>query len=184
MNIETTSETNNWYIVRSQSNKERIIADKIKKHSESGELIGIVQDVVVPVEQTFYVKNGKKIKRDKVLLPGYIFVKSNAVGELKQFLNILSGCSGFLTTRSGEIQALSQKEVNSMIGVQEDIIEKHKERPYITGEKVLISDGPFSGMKAIIDEINDSKVKLSVSIFGRITNLEVIIDQIQKDEIQ
>lgn len=178
---EVIKEFSNWYIVRSQANKERVVGEKIKKQSENGDLVGIVQNVLIPVEETFYVKNGKRIKRDRVLFPGYIFIQSNAVGELKHFLKMLSGCSGFLTTRSGEIQGITQKEVNSMIGIQEKIIENHKESPYIVGEKVLISDGPFSGMKAIIDEINDNKIKLSMTIFNRISNLEMMVEQIQKD---
>jgi transcriptional antiterminator NusG len=184
METEVVKKVSNWYILRAMSNKERSIAEKIRSQSEKGDLVGIVQNVIVPVEQTFYVKNGKKIKRDKVLFPGYIFIQSSAIGELKHFLKLLSGCSGFLTTRSGQIQGMTEKEVNSMIGIQEKIIEKHKEKPYIVGEKVLISDGPFSGMKAIIDEINDNKIKLSLTIFGRITNLEMMIEQIQKDEYE
>lgn len=183
--METTMETSqlyNWFILRTQANKERVILDKIKKQSENGDLIGIVSNVIVPIEETFYVKNGKKIKRDKVMFPGYIFVQSNAVGELKQFIKMVSGCSGFLTSRSGEIQGMTQNEINKMIGIQEDIIDKHRERPYILGEKVLISDGPFSGMKAIIDDIKDNKVKLSMIIFGRVTNLDMNIEQIKKDE--
>jgi transcription termination/antitermination protein NusG len=180
--LAETKQISNWYILRTQANKERVIADKLKKQSEIGDLVGIISNVIVPIEQTFYVKNGKKIKRDKVLFPGYIFVQSNAVGELKQFIKMLSGCSGFLTSRSGEIQGMTQNEVNKMIGIQEDIIEKHREKPYVVGEKILISDGPFSGMKAIIDELKDNKVKLSMNIFGRVTHLEMTTEQIQKDE--
>ena len=180
--LTETRQISNWFILRTQSNKERVIADRLRRQAEIGELIGIISNVVVPMEETFYMKNGKKIKRDKVLFPGYIFVQSNAVGELKQFIKILSGCSGFLTSRSGEIQGMTQNEVNKMIGIQEDIIEKHKDKPYIVGEKVLISDGPFSGMKATIDDIRENKVKLSMSIFGRITSLDMTIEQIQKDE--
>lgn len=181
MQEQLGKEVSNWYIARSQANKERSVAEKLKTQSEKGDLVGIVQNVLVPMEEIFYVKNGKKVKKDKVLFPGYIFIQSSAVGELKHFLKMLSGCSGFLTTRSGEIQEMTQKEINSMIGIQEDIIEKHKEKPYVNGEKVIISDGPFSSMKAIIDNISGNKIKLSLTIFGRITNLEMTINQIQKD---
>lgn len=169
-----------WYIVRSHSNKERSVSEKIKSESENGDLMGKVTKVIVPVENSYYLKNNKKIKREKVMFPGYIFVESSHPSELKEFLKNVNGCSGFLTSRSGKIQELSEKEVNRMLGIQEEVKQKDIINPYIIDEEVLITDGPFKTMKGTIDEIVGEKVKISVSIFGRKTPIELNVFQISK----
>jgi transcriptional antiterminator NusG len=168
-----------WYIVRTQSNREKSIADKIKNESEKGDLIGKVSNIIVPIENTFYLKNGKKIKREKVLYPGYVFIETNAIGELKYFLRGVNGASGFLTDRQGNIQELSKRDVNRMIGIQEELAVE-KETKFLVDEVVKIIEGPFSSMIGTIDSIDGDKVKLSVSIFGRINNVELNISQIDK----
>lgn len=176
-----TNSKSKWYIIRSQSNRERSVSEKILNESQKGELMGKVSQVIVPIEQMFYMKNGKKVKREKVMFPGYIFVESCAPGELKEYLKVLNGASGFLTNRSGEIQALSELEVKRILGIHQEAKNKKEEDiPFLVSEEVQIIDGPFSSLKATIDEINSDRVKLSVSIFGRITPLELNIDQISK----
>jgi len=178
--MESVKTKNKWYIVRSMSNREKSVSEKILNESTKGELIGIVSQVIVPTENSYYMKNGKKVKREKVMFPGYIFVESTSPAELKEYLKSVSGASGFLTSRSGEIQALSETEVNRMLGIQEEY--KHKDiiNPFIVSEEVQITDGPFATFKATIEEINGEKVKLTVSIFGRKTPIELTIYQIKK----
>lgn len=172
--------TDKWYIVRSQSNKERSVSEKILNESKKGDLMGKVTQVIVPVENSYYMKSGKKIKREKVMFPGYIFVESTHPSELKEFLKNVNGASGFLTSRSGEIQALSEREVNRMLGIQEEAKQRDVVNPYVVDEEVLIIDGPFSSMRATIDEILDEKIKVSVSIFGRKTPIDLNVFQISK----
>ena len=172
--------TNKWYIVRTQSNRERSVSEKILSESNNGDLMGKVSQVIVPIENSYYMKNGKKIKREKVMFPGYIFVESSHPAELKEFLKNVNGASGFLTSRSGEIQALSEREVNKMLGIQEEAKQKDAINPYMVDEEVLIIDGPFSSMRATIDEIIDERVKVSVSIFGRKTPIDLNVYQISK----
>lgn len=139
-----------------------------------------VTKVLVPIENSYYMKDGKKVKREKVMFPGYIFVESSHPSELKEFLKSVNGASGFLTSISGEIQALSEREVNRMLGIQEESKQKDIINPYMIDEEVLIIDGPFNSMKGTIDEIVDEKVKISVSIFGRKTPIELNVFQISK----
>ncbi len=171
--------TMKWYIVRSQSNREKNVAERITNESLKGDLMGKVGRVLVPTENTFYLKNNKKVKREKVLYPGYIFVETNAIGELKYFLKGMNGASGFLTNRSGEILPLSESEINRMIG-QQELASVEVETPFVVGEEVKIIDGPFSSMLGKIESINEQKVKLNVTIFGRITPLDLNISQIDK----
>lgn len=179
MSVLERTTTMRWYIVRAQSNKERNVAERITSQSEKGDLIGKVGRVLVPTENSFYMKNNKKVKREKVLYPGYIFVETNAIGELKYWLKGLNGASGFLTNRAGEILPLSDSEVNRMIGQQEEQ-KVEVETPFVVGEEVKIIDGPFSSMFGKIEAITEQKVKLNVSIFGRITPVELNVLQIDK----
>ena len=117
--IMETATSMKWYIVRAQSNRERSVSEKLLKEAEKGDLIGKVGRVVVPMEKSFFLKNGKKVSREKVLYPGYIFVETNAIGELKYFVRGCNGATGFLTNRTGDIIPLQKNEVDRMIGQQE-----------------------------------------------------------------
>jgi transcriptional antiterminator NusG len=169
-----------WYIVRTQSSREKSIADKIKNESEKGDLLGKVNNIIVPVENTFYLKGGKKVKREKVLYPGYIFIETNAIGELKYFLRGVNGASGFLTDRQGKIQELSKKDVSRMIGIQEEL-SVEKETKFLVDEVVKIIEGPFSSMIGTIEKIDGDRVRVNVAIFGRVTPVDLTTSQIDKN---
>jgi transcriptional antiterminator NusG len=181
MNIVEKETTMKWYVVRAQSNRERSIGERLTNEGAVGDLMGKLGRVIVPVENSFYLKNGKKIKREKVKFPGYIFIETNAVGELKYFLKGMNGAQGFLTNRAGDILPLTQVEVNRMIGEQQRVQEEVEvEVRYIVGEEVQILDGPFNTFAGKIEQVNGDKVKVAVSVFGRITLIELNINQIDK----
>lgn len=169
-----------WYIIRCSSNKENSVVEKIKGESEKGDLIGKVNNIIVPIENIFYLKGGKKVKKEKVLYPGYVFIETNSIGELKYFLKGINGASGFLTDRNGKIQELSKKDVNRMIGVQEELAVE-KETKFLVDESVKITEGPFSSMVGTIEKIDGDKVSVNVSIFGRVTPVDLDIHQIDKN---
>jgi transcriptional antiterminator NusG len=172
----------NWYVIRVATNKERSVGEKIQKESEVGDLMGIVQQVIVPIETSFYLKNGKKMKRDKVKFPSYVFVETTAVGELKYFMKGMNGVGGFLTNRAGEIIPLTVNEVTRMLGDQE----KEKEMKevdtniFLPGEEVTILDGPFNGFNGKVESANDKKVSVAVSIFGRVNVIDLSPLQVDK----
>ena len=168
-----------WYVVRVQGNREKSISEKLKKYSTDGELSGKLSEVVSPMKKEFMIKNGKKIKREKALYPGYVFVKTNSMGELKYFFKQMDGVSGFLSDRKGEPQSLTDKEVNKMIDNHEE--EVNKEAPFVSGEKVKILDGPFSTFTGIIDSVDGDKIKITVSIFNRNTTIYLHESQIIKN---
>ena len=171
----------NWYVVRAASNKERSVAERLKKESEVGDLIGKLSRVIVPIENSFYLKNGKKVKREKVRFPGYILLETSAIGELKFFLKGMTGATGFLTSRSGDIIPLSKSEVDRMIGEFETAKETiETEVKYLVDEEIKILDGPFNTFTGKIVSVNDQKVKVAVPVFGRITTIELALIQIDK----
>ena len=181
MNIVEKEATMKWYVVRAQSNREKSIAERLTNEGAVGDLMGKLGRVIVPIENSFYLKNGKKVKREKVKFPGYIFIETNAVGELKYFLKGMNGAQGFLTNRTGDILPLTQVEVDRMIGEHQKAKEEvEQEVKYIVGEEVKILDGPFNSFTGKIEQVSGDKAKVAVSVFGRITLIELVINQIDK----
>jgi len=174
---EVKEKTMEWYIVRTQANREKSVSERIQKEPELKSAVG---QVMVPMETIINLKNGKKIKRDKIMFPGYIFVEASSIGELKYFLRGCDGATGFLTERDGSINPLKENEIRRMIGQQEEQKEMDINDMFVVGEDVIITDGPFDTMVGTIESINGDKVKLNVSIFGRRTPLDVNILQINK----
>lgn len=173
-----------WYVVRAQSNRERSVSERLKKESEKGELMGKIGQILVPIEKSFFMKDNKKVMREKVMYPGYIFVETSAVGELKQLIKIINGATGFLTNRSGNIEALSKSEVNKMMGEHEASEKEEPTNTFCINEEVKVCDGPFDGFKGIIESIDNEKqkIKVGVMIFGRKTIVELGILQVLKSE--
>lgn len=177
---QTIENKMSWYVVRTQNNREKSVAERLLKEAERGELMGKIGEVLVPIEKVVQVnKEGKRVQKDKIMLPGYIFLQTNSLGELKYFLKGVKGTSGFLTERNGSVESLTEEEVNKMIG-------RHKESlssealSFMIGEEVTVNEGPFTGFNATIESIKDRKVKLTVSIFGRKTPLSLELSQIDK----
>jgi transcriptional antiterminator NusG len=182
MNTMEKETTMNWYIVRAQSNRERSVAEKLRKESEKGDLMGNIGRVLVPTEKSFHLKDGKKVSREKVMYPGYIFVETKSIGELAYFVKGCDGASGLLSDRSKKPQVLSLKEVERMIGIQEQIVvEQEITSRYIIGEEVKILDGPFKSFTGTVENIEGDKVKIAVLIFGRKTLVELNIQQVDKN---
>jgi transcriptional antiterminator NusG len=183
MNTKMEKEiTMKWYIVRAQSNRERSVAEKLRKESEKGDLMGVVSRVLVPTEKNFHLKDGKKITREKVMYPGYIFVETRSIGELAHFVKGCDGATGLLSDRSKLPQVLSLKEVERMIGIQEQVaVEQETSGRFIVGEVVKILDGPFNSFTGDVESIDGDKVKIAVLIFGRKTLVELNIQQIDKN---
>ena len=171
-----------WYIVRAQSNRERKVSERIIKEADKGELNGVIGRVIVPMEKVFGTKEGKKVQREKVIFPGYVFVETSAVGELKQVVKKIDGATGILTDRAGNLQVVKEDEVNRMIGLHEENKEKNFSDIFGIEDEVTVTEGPFASFKGNIEFIDKEKGKLKVNIliFGRPTTVELDETQIRK----
>jgi len=170
-----------WYTVKVQSNREKIISERVKAEMTRN---GLMVNVIVPIEKQYFVKNGKKAHREKIMYPGYIFVESSNLGPLQEALKLVSGSSGILKSKTtGEPSTLSKKEIDKMLfdsnkpeALDVDLYN------FIVGEDVMIVGGPFDKFRGTIDDLNKEKgkVRVSVPIFGRITPVDLHLDQIEK----
>lgn len=181
-----------WYVLRVAGGKE----NKAKEYIES-ELRGLglsseVAQILIPTEKVYQVRNGKRVCKDSILFPGYIYIEARLTGELQHIIRNIPHVSGFLTEKVGagrdagkEPIPLRPSEVNSILGIVDETMEREAGNmvPFVLGEAVKIIDGPFNGFEGTIEEILDDKRKLKVmvKIFGRKTLLELNFVQVVKE---
>jgi len=180
--ILTGSESMNWYVIRVQNNKERSVLEKLQNEIRLSNLADKLGRTIIPTEKTVSIKNGKKIFKDKIVYPGYVFIETCAKGELTNILKSINGASGFVRTRSGDIIPMKDSEVRVILHEQEITDTKDFTNIYILDEEIEIIDGPFSTFKGKISKLDTEKERVSVqvSIFGRPTNVDLTFLQIKK----
>ena len=142
--------------------------------------------VLVPTEKVVTTRNGKRVVKEKNRFAGYVFVLTDLVGETQANLRNVPNVLGFLsdTKTNTKPMPLRPAEVSQMLGTVDELQEIPEEIviPFEVGESVRVTEGPFTGFDAMIEEVNNEKKKLKVSvkIFGRKTPLELGFMQVEK----
>lgn len=174
-----------WYTLGVVSGKEVKVKEYIEALAKHDELLSThLGQVLVPTEKYAQLRNGKRVIKEKLLMPGYIFVEANLQGEMAHTLrftpNVLKILGGL-----DNPTPVPQSEINRMLGVAEETAIRTEELnvPYNVDEAVKVTDGPFSGFSGVIEEVNAEKHKLKVmvKIFGRKTPLELGFNQVEKE---
>ena len=173
-----------WYVIRTNSGWEK----KVKKYFESEiEKFGLkdrVSQIVIPTHKEFYVRNGKKVTREVNYFPGYVLLEADMCGEFTGIVKNITGAINFLGPKNGLPEPLKQTEVEKILGKIDEMKEgpDSLKVPYSIGENVIISDGPFANFNATVDEINEEKKKVTVSvkIFGRKTPITLEFNQLRR----
>lgn len=173
----------NWYVMRAVSGKEAKLKEYIEAELKHNTLLADhVFQVLIPMEKYAAVRNGKRVEKEKISLPGYIFVQAELVGDVAATLRFMPNCLGFLGGLDNP-NPVPQSQINRMIGAAEESeIDNEVSIPYVLDETVKVMDGPFSGFEGVIEEVNPEKRKLKVmvKIFGRKTPLELGFMQVEK----
>ena len=174
----------NWYVMRAVSGKDAKLKEYIEAELKHNTLLADhVFQVLIPMEKHAAVRNGKRVEKEKISLPGYIFVQAELVGDVAATLRFMPNCLGFLGGLDNP-NPVPQSQINRMIGAAEESeIDNEVSIPYVLDETVKVMDGPFSGFEGVIEEVNPEKRKLKVmvKIFGRKTPLELGFMQVEKD---
>ena len=143
-----------------------------------------VGEILLPTEKYAQLRNGKRVVKEKLFLPGYVLVEANLQGEVAHTLRFMPNVLGFLGGLDNPTP-VRQADINRILGTAEDITIKSEEVaiPFTVDEAVKVTDGPFSGFSGIIEEVNAEKRKLKVmvKIFGRKTPLELSYNQVEKE---
>ena len=173
-----------WYVLRAISGKEAKVKEYLEADIKNSDLGDYVSQVLIPTEKVYQVRNGKKIVKERSYLPGYVLVEAALVGEVAHHLRNTPNVIGFLGGSENPVP-LRQSEVNRILGTVDELQETGEELniPYVVGETVKVTFGPFSGFSGIIEEVNSEKKKLKVmvKIFGRKTPMELSFTQVEKE---
>ena len=173
-----------WYVMRAVSGKEQKLKEYIEKEMTHNQFLASnVFQILLPVEKHVVMRNGKRVEKEKVQLPGYLFIEANLIGDMAHTLRFMPNCLGFLGGLDNPTP-VRQSDINSMIGTAEEtVLEEEIDIPYAVNEVVKVADGPFSGFTGVIEEVNAEKRKLTVmvKIFGRKTPLELGFMQVEKE---
>ena len=173
-----------WYVLRAVSGKENKVKEYLDADIKSSDLGEYVFQILIPTEKVYQIRNGKKVVKERIFLPGYVLVEAVLVGEVAHQLRNTPNVIGFLGGLDNPTP-LRQSEVNRLLGTVDDMQEAIEEAsiPFVVGDSVKVTFGPFSGFSGVIEEINSEKKKLKVmvKIFGRKTPLELGFMQVEKE---
>ena len=172
----------NWYIVQSHSSFEKKVAQQIKEEAEKAKIADKIDEIVVPTHDVTEVKRGKRVQRQKKYFPGYVLIKSEMDNNIYHMIKGIKKVSGFLGSK-GIPAPVSDKEVEKILGQIKDGVAQPKSGiEYSVGEKIQVVDGPFASFTGMIEEIDEEKarLKVSVSIFGRPTPVDLEYNQVEK----
>ena len=174
-----------WYVLKAVSGKEA----KVKEYLEAlmrnnPTLAANVGEILLPTEKYAQLRNGKRVVKEKLFLPGYVLVEAHLDNEITHTLRYIPNVLGFLGGMDNP-SPVRQADINRILGTVEDteIRIEETEVPFVIDETVKVTDGPFSGFNGIVEEVNAEKRKLKVmvKIFGRKTPLELAFNQVEKE---
>ena len=171
-----------WYSVSVLSNFEKKIAEQIKTAVADAGLEDEIEEVLVPTEEVLEVRRGKRVTSERRFMPGYVLVRMEMTNRGYHLISSINRVTGFLGPQ-GKPMPMRDAEVNSIL----NRVEAGQEAPrnlirFEIGEKVKVTDGPFEGFDGMVEEVDEghSRLKVSVSIFGRATPVELEFTQVSK----
>ena len=172
----------NWYIVQAYSGFENKVADTIKDIMSRNSLETNLGEILVPTQKVVEVKKGKRTQKQKKYFPGYVLVKLDLNKNIYYKIKNIQKVSGFLGSQGSPIP-VSDKEISKILGQIKDGVAQPKSGiEYSIGEKVQVIDGPFASFNGLVEDVDEerSRLKVSVSIFGRPTPVDLEYNQVEK----
>ena len=169
-----------WYSVSVLSNFEKKIAEQIRAKVEEQGLEAQIDEVLVPTEEVIEVRRGKKVTTERRFMPGYVLVHMEMSDEGYHLVNSINRVTGFLGPQ-GRPMPMRDAEVQAILGrVEEGQEAPRVEISFEVGEKVKVNDGPFEDFDGMVEEVDEisQRLKVTVSIFGRATPVELEFTQV------
>ncbi len=173
-----------WYIVHTYSNFEEKVAEEIRHQADVQGLSDFIDEIVVPTEEVVEVRpGGRKVKKKRLLFPGYVLVKAVLNDAVFHLIRNTPRVTGFLGGEKGNKPIpISEEEAARMMGVATEARRVSAGITFDIGEMVRIIDGPFASFEGVVEDVDDThqRLKVSVSIFGRETPVELEYGQVEK----
>ncbi len=171
-----------WYVVNVYSGSEKKVAESLREQAVLKNLEDKILEVLVPTEEVVEIKKGAKVNSERKFFPGYILVKMEMSDECWHVVKNTPRVSGFLGSRN-KPQPISEAEAERIIKQMEEGVERPQTVvDFEVGEQIRVTDGPFASFVGVVEEVDSEKarLKVSVSIFGRYTPVELEFSQVEK----
>ena len=171
-----------WYSVSVLSNFEKKIAEQIKHAVAEKGLQDEIDEVLVPTEEVLEIRRGKKVTSERRFMPGYVLVHMDMTDRGYHLITSINRVTGFLGPQ-GKPMPMRDDEVNGILKRAEEGQEAPRNLIHFEiGEQVKVTDGPFDGFAGMVEEVDEhtNRLKVTVSIFGRPTPVELEFTQVQK----
>ncbi len=173
-----------WYIIHAYSGFENKVRESIMSEAERMGLLSLVEQIEVPTETVNEVKRGKKVQSERTSMAGYVLAKLTLSDDVYHLIRNTPKVTGFLGV-SGKPQAIRESEALRMLNIKNDAASRPKQEiriDYEIGDQVKVLEGPFASFNGLVEELDfdRSRVKVSVSIFGRATPVELEFDQVER----
>ena len=172
--------THRWYAVQTTSGHENKVRTLVQRKIDADPTPAEerrIRQALVPTEQVVEIKNGKKVTVDRKVYPGYVLVEMALNEDTLHTINAIQGVIKFVGSKDREPQPLRDEEVKRLLGiaVEEEVVVPKEEIPFLVGQAVAITDGPFTDFNGTVEDVmaDKGKVRVSVSLFGRPTSVEL-----------
>ena len=172
-----------WYVVHVYSGMEKSVHKALVERIERAGLETSFGQILVPSEEVIEVKGGKKSITERRIFPGYVLVEMDLTDETWHLVKNTNRVTGFLGGSGNRPAPISEREVEKILSQMEEGVEKPKPKIlFEVGEMVRVKEGPFADFNGNVEEVNyeKSKVRVSVTIFGRATPVELDFGQVEK----